>query len=215
MSLRRCATVLEVKQLDAAGEGTFEGYGSVFHVKDRCGDVVMPGAFRRTLAEAQSKGRFPAMLLQHDYERPIGVWESMSEDTNGLVVRGRIATATRDGRDAYELLKMGALSGLSIGYRTKRSLWDEASKTRQLVDLDLHEVSPVVFPANDAARVSAVKADGPTLREVEDALRDAGLSRKQAKALLADGWKALRDAALEDEDDIAHLLRGYAKELRA
>jgi HK97 family phage prohead protease len=216
MSTKRLVVSLDAKGLDADGEGTFEGYGSVFHVKDSYGDVVMPGAFTRTLADAQSKGRPPAMLWQHDYDRPIGVWESMREDGHGLVVKGRIATQTRDGRDAYELLKLGALTGLSIGYRTKKSVWDEPSKTRQLTDVDLYEVSPVVFPANDAARVSAVKGDGlPTVRELEDALRDAGLSRKQAKAILADGWKALRDAALDDEDAVVQTLRQAAKELRA
>lgn len=217
---RGVIAALEIKTLDTAGEGTFEGYGSVFHVKDSYGDVVMPGAFKRTLAEAVSKGRTPAMLWQHDYDRPIGVWEAMSEDSNGLLVRGRIATQTRDGRDAYELLKMGALSGLSIGYRTKRSVWDEPSKTRQLVDVDLYEVSPVVFPANDAARVSAVKSeDGgmPTIRDVEDALRDAGLSRADAKATIAalsrKGFFALRDAAL-DPDDTVRLIRAASQELR-
>jgi hypothetical protein len=53
------------------------------------------------------------------------------------------------------------------------------------------------------------------VRELEDALRDAGLSRKQAKAILADGWKALRDAALDDEDAVVQTLRQAAKELRA
>lgn len=204
----------ERKSLDADGEGTFEGYGSVFHVKDSYGDVVMPQAFTRTLREAKGKGRLPAMLWQHDYTQPIGVWEEMNEDDHGLRVKGRIATSTRAGRDAYELMKMGALSGLSIGYRTRKSVWDEASKTRQLVDLDLYEVSPVVFPANDASRVSAVKGEGlPTIRELEDILRDAGLSRTQAKAVLADGYHALRDAAL-DPDDTVRLLRAASQELK-
>jgi len=216
MSERLLVVGLEVKGLDAASEGTFEGYGSVFHVKDSYGDVVMPGAFARTLAASQSKGRMPAMLWQHDYTQPIGVWEAMGEDTTGLQVRGRIATATRAGRDAYELMKMGALDGLSIGYRTKKSLWDEASKTRQLVDVDLHEVSPVVFPANEASRVSAVKSDGSVnVREIEAALRDVGLSLQQAKAFIAEGYRALRDVAPDDDELLALALRRAAKELRA
>lgn len=206
-------------RFDNEADGTFSGYGSVFSVKDSYADVVMPGAFTRTLQEAGSKGRMPAMLLQHDYTRPIGVWTEMAQDDRGLRVKGRLALNTRDGRDAYELLKMGALDGLSIGYRTRKYVWDETAKVRQLTDLDLLEVSPVVFPANDAARVQAVKADGSVnVREIERALRDVGLSLQQAKAFIADGVRALRDVRLDDDDQqkaIAQLLRTAAQELRA
>jgi HK97 family phage prohead protease len=201
-------------KLEAEDDGTFSGYGSVFNVKDAYADVVMPGAFTRTLTEARSKGRMPMMLWQHDYTQPIGKWSEMSQDDRGLRVKGQIAINTRAGRDAYELLKMGALDGLSIGFRTRKYTWNETSKVRELTDVDLVEVSPVAFPANDAARVQNVKSDGlPTIREIEDILRDAGLSRTQAKALLADGYHALRDAAL-DPDDPVRLLRAASQELR-
>lgn len=219
MSLGHLPFPLDVKSLDADGEGTFTGYGSVFNVKDSYADVVMPGAFTRTLQESASKGRLPAMLWQHDYTQPIGVWTEMSQDERGLRVKGQIATNTRAGRDAYELMKLKALDGLSIGYRTRKYVWDEASKVRQLTDLDLLEVSPVVFPANDASRIASVKDDGgmPSVREWEDILRDAGLSRSQAKTVVArlktKGFLALRDDAL-DPDDTAALLRAAAKELR-
>lgn len=203
----------EVK-FDDVAEGTFSGYGSVFNVKDSYADVVMPGAFTRTLSEAMSKGRLPMMLWQHDTNQPIGKWTAMSQDERGLRVQGQIAINTRAGRDAYELMKMGALDGLSIGYRTKKYTWDEGSKVRQLTDVDLLEVSPVAFPANEAARVQSVKSDAlPTIREIEDILRDAGLSRTQAKAVLADGYHALRDAAL-DPDDPVRLLRAASQELK-
>lgn len=218
MSTGRTWAPLELKNLDADGEGTFNGYGSVFSVKDTYADVVMPGAFTRTLTEAMSKGRMPAMLWQHDYTQPIGVWTEMSQDERGLRVKGQLAINTRAGRDAYELMKLKALDGLSIGYRTRKYVWDETSKVRQLTDVDLLEVSPVVFPANEAARVQAVKADAePTIRVVEGILRDAGLSRSEAKAavsqLRAQGCLALCDAAL-DPDDAVRLLRAASQELR-
>lgn len=215
MSINRQAVPLEVKGIDSDGEGTFNGYGSVFSVKDTYADVVMPGAFTRTLQEAASKGRMPAMLWQHDATQPIGVWTELSQDERGLRVKGQLAINTRAGRDAYELMKLKALDGLSIGYRTRKYVWDETSKVRQLTDVDLVEISPVSFPANDAARVQTVKDGGalPTIRELEDILRDAGLSRTQAKAMLADGYHALRDAAL-DPDDPVRLLRAASQELR-
>lgn len=207
-------------QFDSETEGTFSGYGSVFNVKDTYADVVLPGAFTRTLADAQSKGRLPMMLWQHDYTQPIGKWTEMSQDERGLRVKGRLAINTRAGRDAYELLKMGALDGLSIGFRTRKYVWDEASKVRQLTDVDLLEVSPVAFPANEAARIQAVKADGSlNIREIERALRDVGLSLQQAKAFIADGVRALRDVQLDDLDDqqkaLAQRLRAASQELRS
>jgi hypothetical protein len=101
----------------------------------------------------------PAMLWQHDSRRPIGVWQRMREDGVGLQVAGRLALATRPGAEAYELLKLGAVSGLSIGYVAVASQIDERTRQRVLTDVDLWEVSLVTFPANPAARVTAVKAE--------------------------------------------------------
>ena len=100
------------------------------------------------------------MLWMHDPTTPIGVWLSVAENTAGLAVEGRLALRTQKGGEAYELLKLGALSGLSIGYRVVSSRTDARTKARLLTDIDLFEISLVTFPANDAARVSAVK--GPT-----------------------------------------------------
>jgi HK97 family phage prohead protease len=87
------------------------------------------------------------------------------EDSSGLAVEGRLAIRTQDGADAYELLKMGAVTGLSIGYRTVSSRMDASSRIRTLTDVDLYEVSLVTFPANDAARIHAVKTPLPAGNE--------------------------------------------------
>ena len=81
----------------------------------------------------------------------------LREDANGLRVEGRLALRTQKGMEAYELLKMGALTGLSIGYRVVSSQIDKARKARRLTDVELFEISLVTFPANEAARVSGVK----------------------------------------------------------
>ena len=78
----------EIKSIDE--QGIFEGYGNVFGVQDHYRDVVEPGAFTKTLQNWQTKGRLPALLWQHDSSKPIGVYESMSEDQYGLHVRGRL-----------------------------------------------------------------------------------------------------------------------------
>lgn len=132
----------------------FSGYGSVFDVEDSYGDIVAPGAFARTLKERQGQ---ILMLWQHDTSEPIGAWTEIREDARGLFVRGTLSDTQR-GRDAYTLLKDGALSGLSIGFRTRKSHQDAVRQVRVIDDVELMEISLVSLPANDAARVAEVRA---------------------------------------------------------
>lgn len=175
-------------EIKASAEGTIEGYGSVFGNVDSYGDIVVAGAFDRTLAEAKDAGRLPAMLWQHNPDEPIGVWTEMRQDKKGLVVKGRLADTQR-GREALELIKMGALSGLSIGYSTIKSTFDEQTGIRSLLDLDLWEVSPVTFPANGAARITSAKSIS-TERDFEAFLREQGFSRSEAERITLHGFKA-------------------------
>jgi len=176
---------------------TISGRGSVFGNVDNGGDVVLPGAFAKSIAS----GRKVAMLWQHDTREVIGVWTKVTEDADGLNVEGVLADTPR-GNEAYALLKMGALDGLSIGYRTKDSEWRE--DVRAIKEADLWEVSIVTFPMNEEARVDAVKAATLTEREMERKLtRDAGFSRSVALALMSGGFdavKGMRDAAMDSED---------------
>ena len=144
---------LEIKAVD--DQGTFEGHGSVFGVVDSYGDVVVKGAFVKTLAERGNKIK---MLWQHDTNEVIGVFEHMYEDDYGLKVRGKLALGTQRGKEAYELIKMGALEGLSIGYSTIQDEYDPKKGIRYLKEVKLYEISLVTFPANEEANVSKVKS---------------------------------------------------------
>jgi HK97 family phage prohead protease len=159
MDIKHFACSLQVKAL--AGDGVFSGYASVFNAVDQQNEIVAPGAFSRTLRLASQQNRTPAMLWMHDPTIPIGLWQSIREDQNGLAVEGRLALRTQKGAEAYELLKLGALSGLSIGYRVVSSRIDPKRKARILTDVDLFEISLVTFPANEAARVDDVKTPTP------------------------------------------------------
>jgi HK97 family phage prohead protease len=164
-------------------DGLFSGYGSVFGVVDSYKEVVAPGAFAESLA-----GRMPSLLWQHRSGEPIGVYTTVKEDSVGLYVEGKLALKTARGAEAYELLKMGAVSGLSIGFISREDSYDKVSGIRTLKKLDLWEVSLVTFPANDSARVSGVKSIDAitTLADAEAYLRDAGgLSKREACALVA------------------------------
>lgn len=171
-------------QIKAVSEdGLFSGYGSVFGVVDSYKEVVAPGAFTESLM-----GRMPSLLWQHRMAEPIGIYTSVKEDAVGLHVEGKLALKTARGSEAYELLKMGAVTGLSIGFVSREDSFDKVSGIRTLKKVDLWEVSPVTFPANDASRVTAVKAIGQlkTIRDVEAYLREVGgFSKSEALALVA------------------------------
>lgn len=195
---------LIVKAEAGAEEGTIEGYGSVFGAVDSYGEVVQPGAFKKSIrAWAKSKKPIP-MLWQHQSDMPIGVWPEFSEDETGLFLRGKLNLETQRGREAWSDVKQGSVSGLSIGYfEVKADPWDfQREEPRKLYELDLREVSPVTFPALREAQIDAVKArlskgERVTEREFEALIREKlGLSRAEAKLIVASGYKAFlaRDA---------------------
>ena len=209
MDTKQLRVAAEIK---ASAEGVIEGYGSVFGNLDSYGDIVVAGAFEATL---KASARMPAMLWQHDPDEPIGVWTEMREDARGLVVKGQLALGTQRGREALELIRMGALSGLSIGYRTVKSSYDEQSGVRSLLELELWEVSPVTFPANEAARITSAKsAEITNIRDFERFLRDAGFSRTDAKRIASHGFdESLRDAANESDADLLAALAALRESL--
>lgn len=188
-------------QLKATGDdGTVEGYGSVFGVRDNYDDVIASGAFLSSLSGHKAAGTMPAMLWQHDGSQPIGIWTEMVEDAKGLRIKGRLALGTAQGKEAHELLKMGALNGLSIGFISKQWAYDRETEVRTLTEIDLWEVSLVTFPANEKARITNVKAADvasvKTVRQAEKALRDAGFSDDAAKAFVA----GVKQIALDERD---------------
>lgn len=223
------ANLLELKlaQDETDQAMTFSGYGAVFGNVDSYGDVIVKGAFKNTLSEAKKSGNWPAMLMQHggwgmaaDDMTPVGIWTDMEEDDIGLKVSGKLADTAR-GREVYGLLKMTprpAISGMSIGYIAKEFVVgtkpDEPRRT--LKKIELMEVSLVTFPANGKARVQAVKS-GLTIRDAERCLRDAGFSRTEAKAILAQGFKASEDLreAVDDAADLAGSLSQLLNKLKA
>jgi len=175
-------------QIKAAGDdGTVEGYGSVFGVRDNYDDVIAKGAFVQSLKDHKAAGTMPAMLWQHDADKPIGVWTEMVEDEKGLRIKGQLAMETVKGKEAHALLKMGALNGLSIGFMSKEWAYDSGTEVRTLTAIDLWEVSLVTFPANEKARVTNVKSadEMAAPKDAEKALRDAGFSKSDATAFVS------------------------------
>lgn len=195
---------LKLKKDDDGNEyAEFEGYGSVFSNEDLGRDVVEPGAFAKTI---QENPEIP-MLWQHWMDEPIGVHQDLREDGKGLRLRGVINLAVAKGREAYALLKQGAIKGLSIGYDVVQfsiEVNEETGKEiRRLTELKLWEVSLVTFPMNQLARVEVVKARqkdsqvAEVLEEIKSLSEALRVSDSRDTPLvvtyLAD-WKAVAEA---------------------
>lgn len=191
---------LDLKRVN--DQGAFEGYASLFGKEDLGRDVIVRGAFKRSLEKRGAAGI--KMLFQHDPNQPIGVWESIKEDMHGLYVKGRLMPDVARAREVLSLMRAGALDGLSIGFRTVEGRRDPRSGIRRLAKVDLWEVSIVTFPMLPEARVTNIKARPfagrtPTQREFERWLtRDAGLTRTEARAIMRDGLKGLQ--SMRDAD---------------
>ena len=175
--------------------GRFSGYASVFGGTDSYGDTILRGAFESTL---RLKGK-PKMFFNHDWESlPVGKWLTAKEDDHGLFVEGEFTPGLAAADAVRSAMKHGTLDGLSIGGFLNKGDFDDTEKGRVIRKWsNLVEVSPVVFPADSAARVdlSSVKGGADVLeaiagiesvRDLESLLRDAaGLTKGAAVALVA------------------------------
>src|SRR5256885_7798741 len=131
-------------------DGTVEGDASLSGEIDAARDMVMPGAFARTL-KSRGLRRIP-MLFQHDPAEPVGVWLELIEDVRGLRARGRLIPDVARARELIALVRAGAIDGLSIGFRTVKARVDPATRVRKIIELDLWEISIVTFPLLAGAR---------------------------------------------------------------
>ena len=208
---------VELKAMDGEEEnkGMFEGYASVFNNADLGNDVILSGAFTKSLKKTGAKG--VKLLYQHKADMPIGVFESIEEDKRGLKVRGKLALQTQMGHEAYELMKMGALDGLSIGFRVspKGQSYDAKGKRRMIKEVELMEISLVTFPMNPKAKIRSVKGDEFTIREWENGLRDVfQLSRSEAKMAAKAGHDAFNQRDADLDADLATAVKSLTKTLK-
>ena len=125
----------------------FAGYAAVFDRVDHGGDVVRPGAFAGVAAGVP-------LLWQHLPGEAIGTVERVEEDARGLRVIGRVSGRTSAGRAAARALQERAVDGLSLGYRVREA---RGASPRELLALELVEVSVVTHPMQPLARVISVE----------------------------------------------------------
>lgn len=191
---------LELK--DVKDDGSFEGYGSVFGVLDSQADIVEVGAFTESLKSKPVNQ--VKMLWAHDTTQPIGLWTEIREDNIGLHVKGQILKTLQKGNEVLELMRHKIVDGLSIGFKTIKSVWDEGGEVRRILSADLWEVSVVMFPANSSARVSQVKS----LRDVEHVLREGGVPSSFAKLVAKYGYESAQaKVSRRDGDNFCEQVR--------
>lgn len=212
--MKRKSGVMQIRAFDyqvkvAADSGLFSGYGSVFGTVDSYNEVVAPGAFLESIAETKSKGRTLPVLWQHRSGEPIGDWniDTLKEDNHGLLGDGQLWLDDAPyAKVALRGMKSKAITGLSIGYYVRESTMDEKTRIRTLTKLDLVEISIVTTPANDDARIDAIKAQVahgqlPTLPDFEKLLREVGFSKTQSAVIANRGLAHLLRSESEGEND--------------
>lgn len=177
---------IDRKRANESGGGIFfEGYASIFNTPDSYKDIILPGAFKKTIKEKgpkedPKKGIVKSgikALWQHNPDWPFGLPVVMNEDSTGLFHRTQVS-ATKENEDRLTYMEDTVVDGESIGFITLDSDWDEEDEddywpTRYIKEVDLWEISPVTFPAHSDAVTSLVRRS----RELRGAVRSADHGR--------------------------------------
>lgn len=169
-----------------------EGMASTFGNLDKQGDVIVNGAFKKTIVDPERKVKF---LNQHNSDQPIGVIDKLLETDEGLFMMARMPRENSLVKDLVPLLQMGAISDFSIGFLVvEADITPDGNRT--IKEIDLVEISLVTMPANPKAKITGVKSDEEVLgisdvegistkREFEQMLSDTGKWTKKACIALA------------------------------
>jgi len=147
------AVGLEVKA--DGDEGIYEGYFAIFENVDDGFDIMHQGAFARTLEKRANRVK---VFYAHDWDKLIGPPPTeLREDEKGLFARGKLSLGTFWGKEVWALMKDGALTEGSIGYRAKDYEYGE-NGLRHLYAVDLYEISPVPLGMNPLTELRAIKS---------------------------------------------------------
>ena len=130
---------------------TFSGYASTFGNRDLGGDIVVKGAFKKSLQR-----RMPKLINSHFTRQILGIFTKAFEDDIGLFVEGKMPKDHSLAKDKIIEVEIGAIDSMSIGYNIKES--EIVGEDTLLKELDLWEASLVTFPMNEQARIIAMKS---------------------------------------------------------
>lgn len=214
MQTKTCRVAVKAAGPDEGlGEGIFEAIVSVFGNKDSYGDVVLPGAFVKTLAEWEASGAPIPVYWSHRMDDPdfnIGHVVEAKETDQGLWIKGQLDLESPKALQVYRLLKGKRVGQFSFAYDVIEGAWvkrADEEEVYELRELKLYEVGPTPIGANQETELLAVKsaathaahfADGvkagrvisakneTTLREAHSQLQAAASSIKSVLSVLDD-----------------------------
>lgn len=222
MILRKHLPLVDVQFKLQGDTETFTGYASTFNNVDSYGDTIVKGAYIETLA----KHGLPKMFFNHKSDAvPPGKFIKADEDSVGLLMTGEFTPGHALAAEVKAGLKHGTLDSMSIGYRLRKGDFEERENGRLIKKVDrLLEVSIVTFPADTFAQIDhynlksvdfeELLPECKTERDIEQLLRDAGLGKWEAKALVSRAKTIFvgRDAP---EDLEAKAMADLSKRLKA
>jgi HK97 family phage prohead protease len=137
-----------IKDVDGK-KGVITGYFADFNSIDSDGDIIKPGAFAKSISETGPSSRKPRIkhLMNHDITQPLGVLQTLSEDSKGLRYESQLGTHAL-GVDFIKMADSGLITEHSIGYRMIKysqvkpwADWKEGEAARELTELKLWEGS--------------------------------------------------------------------------
>ena len=156
MSYQTKSINAEIKEVDV-DKRMVAGYFSVFDVKDSDGDILKPGAFKRTIQQNGPDGKDRIMhLWQHNPTKPMAKPRTLKEDAHGLFFESKI-TDTTWGTDALKLYRDGVIKEHSIGFNTIQSDFSSEEDANVITEVKLWEGSTVTWGANEHAAGQLMK----------------------------------------------------------
>ena len=163
----------EVKAVAEGKNMYVEGYAAVFGNEDSYNDIIVQGAFTKTIQGRE--GKRIKLCLQHDLDDVVGKIEELREDEKGLWFKAKISNTTK-GKDLAILIEDDAINEISIGYQAVVWEVDEVRSVRLLKEVKLYEVSFVTRAANPQAVVTATEIKQ---EEPDDDISDEDLIKKR------------------------------------
>lgn len=208
---------------DSLGDGQFEAIVSVFGNMDSYGDVVMPGAFTKTLNEWQAKGDPIPVYYSHQMSDPfscIGEVLEAKETEQGLYVKAQLdiddPVPGSKALQVYRLLKGRRVTQFSFAYDILDADWaertakgdngDELSyEVYELKELKLHEVGPTPIGANQETELLAVKSAGDHAKRLAAEVKAGRVLSSKNENILREAAASLKSASSSITDVLTQL----------